>query len=417
MRTIMPSEINGTVRAPPSKSMMQRAVAASLLAEGESAISAPSFSDDCQAAMRVAEGLGARITRMRNAVIVSGGNTPKSRTLDCGESGLCLRMFSPIAALFDRRFTLTGRGSLLSRPVGMVEEPLLALGASCRTNKGMPPVTVKGPVKGGHIEVDGSISSQFLTGLLMALPLCKDDSAIVVSNLKSKPYVKMTMSLLNIYGVAVSSGDNMERFDIEGNQTYRASSYEVEGDWSGAAFILVAGAIGGKVRVDNLSPASLQADREILNALEAAGAVLRLGDDSVTAEKQELHGFEFDAKECPDLFPPLVALACNCKGKTRILGVERLKYKESSRALALASEFSKSGAKLKIRGDMMEVTGGQLEGGAVDSHNDHRIAMACAVAGINSRKGVSVRNCGCVSKSYPEFFDDLTSLCVGGVDR
>ncbi|MCX6112613.1 MAG: 3-phosphoshikimate 1-carboxyvinyltransferase, partial [Proteobacteria bacterium] len=204
---------------------------------------------------------------------------------------------------------------------------------------------------------------------------------------------------------------SFEYFRIKGNQKYKTINYSVEGDWSGASFLLIAGAVGGCVRVNNLDHhSSLQADKRIIDALRLCGAGVKIGYDNVEVYKNDLEGFAFDAEDCPDLFAPLVALICCCKGKSVISGVERLKHKESDRGLALQSEFTKLGAKIKISGNKMEIDGKILKGGEVNSHNDHRIAMACAIAGIGSKQGIKINDASCVSKSYPGFFVDLDSI-------
>jgi 3-phosphoshikimate 1-carboxyvinyltransferase len=410
MKMINPSSFGGTLTAPPSKSMMQRAVAAAALSPGSSILLNPSFCDDALAALGIAEGLGADVSRESTKVRIKGGGKPKGHRLACGESGLCMRLFSPIAALFDRSFTLTGRGSLVARPVGTLEEPLKALGARCQTHRGFPPVAVRGPIRGGKVSVDGSMSSQVASGLLMALPLCPQDSVLTVSNLKSKPYLRMTLSLLKEFGIIIHHDEELSRFEIPGKQAYHSRTYRVEGDWSGGAFLLVAGAIAGRVKIRGLSGKSLQADRAILEALERAGTEVATERGAVTVEKSGLKAFEFDATDCPDLFPPLAALACHCRGRSLIQGTERLRHKESDRALALVREFRKMGALIRVQGGTMEVTGCRLKGGEVTSHQDHRIAMACAVAGLASEKGVRIRDWSCVGKSYPQFFDDLEAL-------
>ncbi len=415
MILIKPGIVDGAVEAPSSKSMAIRAIAAAALAKGKSEISISTFSDDANAAIRCAMALGAKIGKKKGKLLVFGGEGKKNGKLDCGESGLCIRMFAPIAALTGGKTTLSASDSLKNRDVGIIEKPLIALGAKCSTNNGKPPVIVQGPLHGGSIEIDGSKSSQVLTGLLSALPLCKEDSFIRANSLKSKPYVKMTIELLKEFGVKVGADFENCTFAIKGGQNYTRANYKVEGDWSGAAFLLVAGAIAGKVQVRGLKPDSKQADIAIVDALKAAGAKVLIagGKNEVAVEKKLLEAFEFDATDCPDLFPPLAALACNCRGKSRIIGAARLRGKESDRAAALLSEFGKMGAKISAAGDAMEITGGKLRGGAVDSHGDHRIAMACAVAALASEKGVEIKNEKCVSKSYPGFFGELKRLRVG----
>jgi len=408
-KSIRPSEIKGIVRAPASKSMLQRAIAAALLSEGTTRILNPTYSNDALAALRVVEALGARVTAGKDVILIRGGMKPTGEVLDCGEAGLSIRMFSPIAALWHEALTLTGEGSLVTRPVSMIEEPLKQLGAVVTTTNGCPPLTVRGPLQGGEAEVDGSVSSQLLTGLLMALPRARGDSRLKVKDLKSTPYIDMTLDLLDRFGVVVEH-TGYETFFIKGNQTYSCEEYSVEGDWSGAAFLLTAGAVGGSVTVTGLDIASPQADRKILDALRAAGAGVKLSGNAVEVTKTELKGFEFDATHCPDLFPPLVVLACNCSGTTVLTGVERLVHKESNRAAVLEKEFSALGAVIRISGNRMEIDGVTLNGGVVDSHNDHRIAMAGAAAALNARGGVTVRGYECTAKSYPDFFDDLSRI-------
>jgi 3-phosphoshikimate 1-carboxyvinyltransferase len=393
--------------------MMVRAVAAALLADGTSWIGNPSYCDDGQTALAIIRALGARIHKEEKAFLTVRGTGKYALntgvTLDCGESGLCMRMFTPIAALQDKEVTLFASGSLRVRPMDMVED-LRALGITCTTDRGHAPIRVTGPMTGGHVRIDASVSSQLLTGLLMALPLCQQDSVISVSELRSTPYVLMTVELLKSFGVSISHDERLEEFLVNGNQVYRPSTYTVEGDWSGASFLLVAGATMGSVTVTGLNPASAQADRAILDVLEHAGASIQTVADSVSVERRELKPFEFDATDCPDLFPPLVALASSCEGKSVIYGLERLAHKESNRAFALLSEFTKLGIIVNATHDSMEVHGGNVREAVVDSHKDHRIAMACAVAALRARGEVGITGEACVSKSYPGFFADLETL-------
>jgi 3-phosphoshikimate 1-carboxyvinyltransferase len=410
MRWIKPSKIDGRVAAPPSKSATIRAVAAASLAGGISEIRNPAFCDDALAALGVSVALGAKVACSEKAVRIKGQGRPVKAALDCGESGLCLRLFAPVAALGKRETTLSGQGSLKSRPVGMIEAPLAELGAACRSNGGFPPLTVKGPLRGGRAHLDGSVSSQFLTGLLTALPVCEADSELTVSRLASRPYVDMTISVLERFGVLVSWDKTRDAFTVKGRQRFEPQRYEVEGDWSAAAFLLVAGAIAGRVTVGNLAPDSLQADRRVLDALRDAGAAVSAGDSEVSVEAGGLTRFDFDATDSPDLFPPLAALACFCDGLSTIRGVYRLKHKESDRATALLEELSRIGAQLEIRGNVMRIQGRRLEGGVVNARGDHRLAMAGSLAGLRAGNGVRVEGAQAVSKSYPRFFDDLASL-------
>ena len=411
---VSPGEIKGTVTANPSKSAMQRAVAAALLSKGKTVIHNPGLSNDCLAALEVAENLGAKIKREAEDIeITSNGVKPFYDSINCGESGLGIRMFTPIAALADIAITIEGHGSLATRPMGFFEEVLPQLDVECTTKEGKLPLHIKGPLKAKNITIDGSLSSQFLTGLLMAYGSVAEDVTITVKDLKSKPYIALTLQLMEQFGVKVQQ-ENFEHFRFGKKQTYRAGEYTVEGDWSGAAFLLVAAAVAGKAEVHHLNIHSAQSDKAILEALEKAGAHLAPGVFTVIVEKGRLQAFEFDATDCPDLFPPLVALAANCKGITRLRGVSRLAHKESDRGLTLQEEFAKMGIVIDLQGDEMLVHGGTgIKGARVHSHNDHRIAMACAVAALTADGPVQIDNAEAINKSYPEFFEHLQK--IGGI--
>ncbi len=408
-RTVAPSRIKGSIMAPASKSMTQRAIAGALLAGGESTIVNPSYCDDSLAAMTIAAGLGARVNPGANEMKITGGRILREHKLNCGESGLAVRMFSPIAALWPEEILMTGAGSLKKRPMSMIEEALLQFKVVCSSNNGYLPLSIKGPLKGGDCEIDGSISSQLLTGLLMALPVAGKNSVITVNNLKSKPYIDMTLQVLDKFGIKVTN-DNYSKFIIPGKQEYKAVRFEVESDWSGGAFLLVAGAVAGEITVHGLRTDSRQSDRAIMTALDKAGAKLNICEDSITVSAAEMKGFEFDSTESPDLFPPLVVLASCCKGISGIKGARRLIHKESNRAAALVEEFGKLGIKVEVSDDYMIITGGKVSGGRVNSHEDHRIAMALATAGLTAGDKVSIKDSHCIGKSYPGFFDDLKNI-------
>jgi 3-phosphoshikimate 1-carboxyvinyltransferase len=408
-RCVEPSEVKGQIKAPSSKSMTQRAIAAALLADGQSTIFNPSYCDDSLAAMSIACGLGAILDPKPGELIIKGAGILKEEKLNCGESGLAIRMFSPIAALYPAEITMVGSNSLKKRPMGMIEEALNQLGVKCTTSGGFLPLSIRGPIRGGHCEIDGSVSSQLLTGLLMALPLAEKDSEIKVRNLKSKPYIDMTIQLLKAFCITIECTD-YKLFRIPGRQKYMPRKYTVESDWSGGAFLLVAGAINGDLNVQGLHADSKQSDMNILSALQQAGAKMNVSEDQIDISRSELKAFDFDATESPDLFPPLVTLAAYAKGISTIKGVSRLIYKESDRATALKEEFGKMNISVEITGDVMKITGGQPTGARVESHDDHRIAMAVAVAALGASGKVNIRDSQCVAKSYPGFFDDIRYL-------
>ncbi len=408
-KSVKPSAVSGKLRAPASKSVAQRAIAVAAITKGQSVVHYHGSSDDVVSAIRVCRTLGADIEQQPDKLIINGGISQPLQKLDCGEAGLGIRMFSPIAATLSRPVTLTGRGTLTQRPMNIIEQSVKAMGADCKTNNGYLPVTVTGPIMGGTANVDGSISSQVLTGMLIATPKAKSDLTIEVHNLQSKPYINLTIEVMKAFGVEVEN-DNYHRFSVMPGSEYKPAELIVEGDWSGAAFLLAAGAIAGKVRVDNILLSSKQADRAIMDALDMAGASILTGDNFVEISKSELKCFNFDATDCPDLFPPLVALATYCEGITRIKGISRLIGKESDRAATLQKEFAKLNVDIKTEGEEMIIKGGRPDGGLVESHGDHRIAMACAVAGLRAKGVVEIDGAEAVAKSYPEFFDDIEKI-------
>ncbi len=410
---IQPAPVNGSVTANPSKSAMQRAVAAALLAKGKTIIRNPGLSNDCLAALEVAENLGAMVKRVDEEIhITSNGVKPFYDEINCGESGLGIRMFTPIAALAEMPITINGHGSLVSRPMNFFEEVLPQLGVEIKSRDGKLPLEIKGPLQAKNVTIDGSLSSQFLTGLLMAFGSVADKTAITVKDLKSKPYIALTLQIMELFGVKVRN-ENFEVFHFDAPQQYKAVEYTVEGDWSGAAFLLVAAAVAGKAEVHHLNTQSAQSDKVIMEALEKAGAEILPGVYTIIVQKNGLKAFELDATDCPDLFPPLVALAANCSGVTKIKGVSRLAHKESDRGITLQQEFGKMGIKIDLDGDYMYVHGGTgIKGATVHSHNDHRIAMACAVAALNASGAVTIENAEAINKSYPEFYDHLELLGV-----
>jgi 3-phosphoshikimate 1-carboxyvinyltransferase len=415
-KEIHPSEIKGSVVAAASKSSMQRVLAAALLRKGTTIIHNPGNSNDDQSALDTIQKLGAEIHWNGDVLEVkSNGVAPISNEINCGESGLGIRMFTPIAALSSKQLTVTGTGSLVTRPMHFFDEIFPKLGIDISSKQGKLPLVIKGPLVPANIDVVGSLSSQFLTGLLMAYAASEaKDVVINVYDLKSRPYIDLTIKVLADFGWFVRH-DNYAKFYFENHQNSVAEvrDYSVEGDWSGAAFLLVAGAIAGNIEVKGLDIHSTQADKAILDAIKSAGAEMEIGEKIINVNKSLLKAFEFDATECPDLFPPLVALASYCKGETKITGVNRLEHKESNRALTLQEEFGKMGVSIKLEGDVMLVNGGdKITGAEVYSHHDHRIAMACAVAALKAEGVVKISGADAINKSYPTFYQHLIQLGV-----
>jgi 3-phosphoshikimate 1-carboxyvinyltransferase len=429
--TVHPNSIKGEQVAPASKSSMQRACAAALIHRGTTTILNPGHSNDDLAALDVIQKLGAvvQIEQSSNEkynptsiTVHSDGVKPIGTNMNCGESGLGIRMFTPIAALSDQTITIKGEGSLLKRPMHFFDTIFPKLGIEIESKDGYLPIQIKGPLKPVNIEVNGSLSSQFLTGLLMAYAASDATNAVIhVKDLKSKPYIDLTLAVLNAFGWNVQH-QQYERFEFLAHPPLAAHiNYTVEGDWSGAAFLLVAGAIAGPITVKGLQLNSMQADKAVMQALKAAGASIKINEDQIfigpakdSAEMDtQLKAFEFDATDCPDLFPPLVALAAVCDGVTTLHGVSRLAHKESDRGLTLQTEFAKLGIRIDLNQDTMLIYGGTgIHGAEVFSQHDHRIAMACGIAALSADAPITITDAEAVNKSYTDFFLDLQQLGV-----
>jgi 3-phosphoshikimate 1-carboxyvinyltransferase len=414
---IKPTTVSGRIHAPASKSSMQRACAAALLHKGTATIFNPGKSNDDLAAIDVIQKLGANVITNDDGSlqVQSNGIQPVDNEIKCGESGLGIRMFTPIAALSNQPLTISGSGSLVTRPMNFFDEIFPQLGIKIESNQGKLPLKIQGPLQPKNIEVDGSLSSQFLTGLLMAFSSSeiKEPVTITVNNLKSKPYIDLTLQVMKDFGMNVPEHKNYETFTFNKKLTdeHSQTNYTVEGDWSGGAFLLVAGAIAGNITVEGLDVNSTQADKAILQALMDCGCRLSIQDKQIEIGPAALKAFHFNATDCPDLFPPLVALASFCNGTTAIEGVSRLQHKESNRALTLQEEFEKMGVEIILQDDVMLVKGGDgVNEATVHSRHDHRIAMACAVAALKANGEVTIEDAEAINKSYPNFYEHLKQL-------
>ena len=417
---------------------MQRACAASLIHVGKTIIHNPGHSNDDLAALDVIQKLGAIVDidkatnkkgNVGSIVVLSNGVKPIGPAMNCGESGLGIRMFTPIAALSNQLISIEGKGSLVKRPMHFFDEILPLVGVKVKSQKGFLPIEIQGPLVPANITIDGSLSSQFLTGMLMAYAATeKQDVEIKVVDLKSKPYIDLTLAVLNAFGWKVEH-TNYESFRFLAHAPIEPIiEYTVEGDWSGAAFLLVAGAIAGPIKVKGLQLNSTQADKKIMEALLSAKANIKQAEDEIligpsadvssnystnnsAAYSNGLIAFEFDATDCPDLFPPLVALASVCNGITKIKGVSRLAHKESDRGLTLQTEFAKMGIQIDLLGDEMLIHGGAaIQAATVFSQHDHRIAMACGVAALVANGPIEITEAEAINKSYTDFFKHLQQL-------
>ena len=408
---VLPTILKGKIAIPASKSDAQRAIIAASLAIGSSKVTNCGMSEDVKHVLKVIEQLGAKTVRVdANSYSISGGKLDNSNELNVGESGLAIRLLTPIVSTQKHKISLSGKGSLLKRSLHFFDENLPKMNVEIKSTNGFLPIEVHGPLKGGTYAVDGSQSSQYISGLLMALPLLNEPTELCVDNLASKPYVQMTLNTLEKFGIQIQH-DKFERFLIAGKQQYIPCVYNVEGDWSAASYWLAAAALGAEIIISGLSMASLQADKKMLDALISAGCNLHFSADGISVKGKEKKAFQFDATHCPDLFPALVSFAAFCPGVSVISGVKRLKNKESDRGFALKTEFEKLGVLIELLDDEMRIHGvNSIIGNDVYSHNDHRIAMCLAIVGLFSMNGVMIENAEAVVKSHPDFWKDLESV-------
>jgi 3-phosphoshikimate 1-carboxyvinyltransferase len=413
---IHPSTLNGSITAAASKSAMQRACAAALIRRGRTILSNAGISNDDKAALHIIKQLGATYVEQDGKVFInSNGIKPVHNEIDCHESGLSIRMFTSVAALSMERIIIKGSGSLAKRPMNFFDEVLPLLDVSIESRNGYLPLVIKGPLTPKNITVDGSLSSQYLTGLLFAYAAADaQDVSIRVTNLNSRPYIDLTLQVLKSFKLKVPENINYESFYFpsdNANDQPLTVNYTVEGDWSGGAFLLVGGAVAGNITVSGLDHYSAQADKKIMQALSMAGASMSIEMDKIEVRKSNLKAFHFNATDCPDLFPPLAALAAYCEGTSVIEGTGRLTHKESNRALTLQEEFRKIGVTINLQGDLMIIEGNKdIKGATVSSHNDHRIAMAMAIAALGGNGAMEIEGADSVNKSYPQFWQHIGQL-------
>lgn len=402
---------NGTVNVPPSKSDVHRAIICAAMANGVSRISPVALSNDIKATIGCIKALGADAVLENNVLTVDGTNMYKNKTalLDCGESGSTLRFFIPIAAVGNINATFVGKGKLPQRPIGIFTEALPKAGTVCKTEGGLP-LEIKGQLKSGIFEIPGNVSSQFITGLLLALPILEGDSEIVLTSpLESVGYIAMTIRTMKQFGVNIQATE--KGWHIKGGQTYKSCNYTTDGDWSQAAFFMVLGAIGGKVTVKGVAKDSTQGDKKCAEILARFGAKITQLDNEVTVEKGELKAITIDASQIPDLVPVLSVCAAFAEGTTKIINAERLRIKECDRLKATAELLNNLGGKVKELSDGLEITGvSSLKGGNVNGYNDHRIVMSAAVCAARSDGDITATFAMSINKSYPDFYIDYNSI-------
>ncbi|MEL7601623.1 MAG: 3-phosphoshikimate 1-carboxyvinyltransferase [Bacillota bacterium] len=407
--TVKPGLLSGAVATIPSKSDAHRLLIAAALADKPTHIALPSRSRDIDATADCLRALGADIQDEPGGVVI----TPiikrgEAIQLDCGESGTTLRLLLPVAAALCKRARLIGRGRLPERPLAELIRCLSAHGV-CFDHDRLP-LSLSGELRAGEYSIPGDVSSQYISGLLLALPLLAGDSSIrLTSPLESAGYVDMTLSALSRFGVIAQTKPG--GFFVPGKQAYRSPGcVRAEGDWSNAAFFLAAGAIGKPVTCTGPDAASAQPDRVILELLGRFGADVTWRDGAVTVSPAPLTGMDIDVSQSPDLVPILAVLGCAAAGQTRLYNARRLRMKESDRLSAVAAMLRAFGAAVEELPDELVITGGALSGGSVDCCEDHRIAMAAAVAATIAAGETTLTGTECVEKSYPSFFEDFVSL-------
>lgn len=418
---IRPGKLNGTIEIPPSKSYSHRAVIAAALAENgkKSKIDNLKFSVDITTTTDIMENWGAEIERFESAleIIGNGGKVvPRDKYVQCNESGSTIRFLIPVGITSKNELVFDGKGKLVDRPLDSYYRIFDKQGLKYETTGGKLPLTVNGKLKPGNYEIDGNISSQFITGLLYALPLLEGDSKLIINkNLESKGYVDLTLEILKLAGIEIVNND-YKSFDIRGNQTYKPFDYTVEGDYSQVAFWIVAGIISAnrdnEVKCLHVNKNSLQGDREIIEIVTRMGANLEIFDDYVIVKPSKTKGTIIDISQCPDIGPVLTVLAALSEGETRIINGERLRIKESDRITSIKTELNKLGGNVSEEGDSLIIQGieGFRGGVTVNAWNDHRIAMSLAVASTRCEKEIILEEAESVRKSYPHFWDDFVKM-------
>ncbi|MBG38899.1 MAG: 3-phosphoshikimate 1-carboxyvinyltransferase [Cryomorphaceae bacterium] len=401
------SRLSGALYIPASKSDAQRAILAASLCEGKSEIHNIGTCDDVRTMLACVKQIGATVFENKNSVSITGvSRFPQKASFNCGESGLTFRLIAAICSVNEGVYHLDGKGSLLERNHDFIDKFGIEHGIKIQSKNGKLPYIIRGRFSGKTIVIDSSQTSQFLSGLLMGLPMLKRDVKLTAVNLKSSPYVDMTIDTLQKFGLDIGI-DQGYVFTIKSDMKYEPTRYFVEGDWSAASYWFIAAALGHEIKIKGLNTQSLQADRRLIdlftdNIYDQKGTY-KLG-------KCPLISFDFDATNCPDLFPALVSYAVFCEGVSRIKGVHRLLNKESNRIQTLLSEFTKIGAELRVEDDVLFVRKGELYSSSVHAHGDHRIAMCLAIVGLQLKHGIAISDAEAVDKSYPDFWRDLAEL-------
>lgn len=409
---ITPGKLSGTVLIPPSKSESHRAIIAASLAKGKSLISNISYSDDVLATIAAMEKIGVKFIKNPQQLIVTGVGRiylADDNFIDCNESGSTLRFVLPILSLSRQKVVFTGQQCLFKRPMQIYETLFKQLGLSfVQSEKN---IIVDGSLTPGYYELPGNISSQFISGLLFALPLLKGDSVIKVTSVfESEEYVTMTVSMLKRFGVEIDIEDG-NVFRIKGNQIYMPCNYTVEGDFTQMAVFAVAGFLNGDILCKNINFDAVQADRRVLDFGQAMGGSFEPVENGYCFHKSATKGITIDLGQSPDIGPIMALLGALSEGTTIIDNASRLKFKESNRLQTTYETLKTLGVDIEITESSLIIKGqSALEGGTLSSFNDHRIVMLAAIASSRSTKPVLITNAEAIKKSYPDFFIDFAKI-------
>ena len=410
---LLPTEIQGSVNIPPSKSLSHRALICAGLSNGRSKISNIIYSEDIKATISALEQLGAEFEAKDDEITVTGVKRLKydNNPVDCNESGSTIRFMIPIFSLTNKEITFVGKESLINRPQSIYENIFKEDGN--KFTKSNNKIVVKGSVKSRDYHIDGNVSSQFISGLMFSLPLLNDDSTIHINGkLESKGYIDLTVDMLETFGIEIQETTN--GYFIPGNQKYEAKDYRVEGDYSQAAFFLVGGILNGAIKINDLNHESFQGDKEIVDIIKRMKGKVIYTENGFATNKSSTIGTTIDISTCPDLGPIVSLLGTLSKGTTTITNISRLRLKESDRVESTVCTLKALGADIKVTNDTIVINGREtLMGGVtVDSYNDHRIAMMISIAALRCEKEVILTGANAVNKSYPHFFKDYK--LVGG---
>lgn len=417
---IKPKKLGGTIPIPPSKSYSHRAIIAAALATSNkdkevSRIDNLKYSVDITTTTEIMENWGANIEIGEDFEIIKGNSgivNPKDEYTQCNESGSTIRFLIPIGLSSNNKIVFDGKGKLVERPLDSYYKIFDEQGIKYSNNNGWLPLNVDGQLKSGKYEIEGNISSQYITGLLYALPLLNGDSELKINKtLESKGYIDLTLEILEMSGIKVEN-NNYKSFFIKGNQKYNPFDYVIEGDYSQVAFWIVAGILGSEIKCLHVKKDSLQGDREIIEIVQRMGANVEIFDDYIIVKPSQTYGTVIDISQCPDIGPILTVLAALSKGETKIINAERLRIKESDRITSIKTELNKLGANVEEVGDSLVINGVERLTGSTElsAWNDHRIAMSLAIASIKCDGEIVIDEAESVKKSYPHFWEDFKKM-------